>query len=361
MKFGYYAIESAEYSGGVVNKLQGVVSAFQKFGYLSHLCLVKCSTGLFSFVKYALAISSAKEDILFVRGISYGYLLITPAILIARLRRRKVYLDVPTPQMVAFYEILSANQGFLIKTVKCFLLLITGPIAFWPANVVIQYAPEGKFFTFGNKNKIRLIGNGIALDTVVIRDSEPSWPSSAIHLLGVANVSEWHGYDRIIKGMAYYRNTQSQPLDILFTIVGSGPAIADLKELCKELNLSDKVIFTGSLHGKELNREYCKAHLAIDAIGIHRKGMSVASTLKSREYCAIGIPFFSSYKDYDFDGDEPFRYCVSQTDNYQEIATLFADIFSKKSLPCKEEIRDFAEKRLSWSSKLEQLGVQKDK
>lgn len=361
MKFGYYAIESAEYSGGVVNKLMGVVSAFQKFGYLSHLSLVSGSTGLFSFVKYALAISSAEEDILFVRGISYGYLLITPAILIARLRGCKVYLDVPTPQMVALYEILSAKQGFFIKGVKCVLLLITGPTVFWPANVVIQYAPEGKFFTFGNKNKIRLIGNGIDIDTVIIRDAEPSWPSSAFHLLGVANVSEWHGYDRIIRGMAHYRDTQPRPLDIFFTIVGSGQAIDDLKELCHLLNLTNKVYFPGPLHGKKLLDEYCKAHLAVDAIGIYRKGMSVASTLKSREYCAIGIPFISSYKDYDFDGDEPFRYCVSQTDNYQEIATLFADIFSKKSLPCKEEIRDFAEKRLSWSSKLEQLGVQKDK
>ena len=361
MKFGYYAIESVEYSGGVVNKLLGVVNAFQKFGYLSHLSLVSGSTGLFSFVKYALAISSAEEDMLFVRGISYGYLLITPAIFLARLRRRKVYLDVPTPQIVAFSEIISAQQNLVAKIGKCILLVIMGPISFWPAHVVIQYAPEGKYFQIGNKKRIRLIGNGIDIDTVIIRDAEPSWPSSAFHLLGVANVSAWHGYDRIIRGMAHYRDTQPNPLDIYFIVVGSGTAIADLKALSNKLNLSEKVIFTGSLHGKELYREYCKAHMAVDAIGIHRKGMSVASTLKSREYCAIGIPYISSYIDYDFQGNEPFRYCVSQTDNYQEIATLLADIFTEQSLPRKEEIRDFAEKKLSWSSKLEQLGVQKDK
>jgi glycosyltransferase involved in cell wall biosynthesis len=356
MTFGYYALTGGEHYRGVYNKLRGIVNAVEKLGYTSTLHLIVGSR-ILSFIKLATAISNAKEDIIFVRGVPYGYLLITPAMLIARLRHRKVYLDVPTPQIVAFREIVTAKQSLAIKAIKCFLVAIIGPMAFWPAYVVIQYATEGKYFKIGNRNKIRLISNGIDIDAITMRSSAPFWPSTSIFLLGVANVSDWHGYDRIIKGMAHYRDTVPNPRLLYFTIVGSGPAVDDLQKLCISFNLSDQVKFTGLLTGERLANEYCKAHLAVDAIGIHRKGLRVASTLKSREYCAVGIPFIASAQDYDFDGNETFRYRVSPTDNYHEIVMLFANLSMLSFLPNKEKIRAFAEKKLSWQSKLQQLGI----
>ncbi|MBV5304831.1 MAG: glycosyltransferase [Chlorobium sp.] len=356
MTFGYYALTGTEHYHGVCNKLRGIVNAAEKLGYTSTLHSV-IGSGILSFIKLAIAISRAKEEIVFVRGVPYCYLLISPAMLIARLRHRKVYLDVPTPLIVAFQEILTAKQGIAIKVLKCFLIAIIGPMAFWPVHVVIQYAPEGKYFQIGNRKKIRIISNGIDIDAIAMRSSAPFWPSNSIHFLGVANVSDWHGYDRIIKGMAHYRDTESNPIPLYFTVVGSGPAIDDLKKLCISLHLFDQVIFTGPLTGKRLVNEYCKAHLAVDAIGIHRKGLSVASTLKSREYCALGISFIASAQDYDFDGNETFRYRVSSTDNYHEIAMLFAEISALPFFLYKEQIREFAEKKLSWESKLQQLGI----
>ena len=63
------------------------------------------------------------------------------------------------------------------------------------------------------------ISNGVDFDSIPIHHYlAPS--DDSIHLIGVAEVHIWHGYDRLIAGIGeYYKNTQN-PRQVFFHIVG---------------------------------------------------------------------------------------------------------------------------------------------
>lgn len=352
---GYYMVCDKEAYPGPYAKAQGIVAAASALGYRSCLWAAP-EKGLRGYLRLAAAVSGANEDIVFVRGVSYAYPLIALAMLIARLRGRRLYLDVPSPQCVALREILHSTETLAAKVTKTALITVTGPLAFWPATVVIEYAPEGGYFRLGNAGKIIQLGNGIDLEAVQVRDSEPSWPTRVLTIVGVGRIENWQGYDRIIRAIAHYQRQLCGELEICFKVIGVGSATAALQVLSEQLGLSGNVLFLGQLTGKRLRDEYESAHIAVDTLALHRKGLSVASSLKAREYCAVGIPFLSACDDPDFAADEEFRFSVSNNDDYKEIAHLFTKL-SSRVLPNRLQIRAIAEERLSWVSKLNAVGI----
>jgi hypothetical protein len=70
--------------------------------------------------------------------------------------------------------------------------------------------------------------------------------------------------------------------------VGSGPAVAQVRELARSLNLSDFVVFTGYLSGEAL-----LSHISAFDIGVipdpYNEANDVMSMNKGFEYCALGI------------------------------------------------------------------------
>lgn len=163
------------------------------------------------------------------------------------------------------------------------------------------------------------INNGIDLNNVTLRNYISSEEdTNRLNILAVANVSFWHGYDRIIKGIdEYYKNINKEnKKDIHFYIVGSGGEIGNLKELSKKLNVDERVHFEGFKSGKELDEIFNKAHIAVDHLGLHRKGMRELSSLKSKEYSARGIPFVLSHKDKAFEG---YKYILNLPVNDEPI------------------------------------------
>ena len=55
---------------------------------------------------------------------------------------------------------------------------------------------------------------------------------------------------------------------------------------------------------------YDRCHFAIASLGLHRIGIDVASTLKTREYLAKGMPFVYS-GEVDVFRDEPAHFCMA--------------------------------------------------
>ena len=66
------------------------------------------------------------------------------------------------------------------------------------------------------------------------------------------------------------------------------------KELTEKYALQDHVVFHGAMHGEELDQLLEQCTLGVDSLARHRTGISVLSSLKSREYGAKGIPFINS-------------------------------------------------------------------
>lgn len=75
----------------------------------------------------------------------------------------------------------------------------------------------------------------------------------------------------------------------------------DFKPLIEKYGLQEKIIFHGTLFGKELDDVFNQCQFAIGSLGRHRSGITVIKTLKNREYATRGIPFIYSEQDSDFD------------------------------------------------------------
>ena len=160
------------------------------------------------------------------------------------------------------------------------------------------------------------ISNGVDMDSIPLHNYRPSADGS-IHLIGVAEVHYWHGYDRLIAGLGeYYKNgrgNMKDVRDVYFHIVGGiwsgdlyGSAYAPgIQTLIDEYGLHDKVILHGQMFGQPLDDLFNQCIFAIGSLGRHRNGITIIKTLKNREYATRGIPFIYSEQDSDFD-NQPY-------------------------------------------------------
>lgn len=199
------------------------------------------------------------------------------------------------------------------------------------------------------------IENGINLANIKLSKKENV--ENEIVLIGVANVSFWHGFDRVIEGLKKYYNSDIQPkYKIVFNIVGEGLEINNLKKQVALSNLEEKVIFSGYKTGKELDSMFDCADFGVGSLGAHRKNIFLESALKSREYCARGIPFIISSDDKDF-FDFKYTLKVEKDNDFVDmnfIIKFFEEIRSN-NLGYKLVMRKFAENNLSWDVKMKKV------
>ena len=146
------------------------------------------------------------------------------------------------------------------------------------------------------------ISNGIDFDSVRLKKTSHH-PTNELHLIGVAEIHRWHGFDRVIKGLADYYS-QPRELKVYFHVVGYFFSPVEEKEITsiiKEYHLEPYIILHGKKHGEELDEIFDKCDFGIGSLGRHRVGIDDIKTLKNREYAARGIPFVYSETDTDFD------------------------------------------------------------
>lgn len=197
-----------------------------------------------------------------------------------------------------------------------------------------------------------IIDNGIDTEKYSFKKFKNN---KAIHLLGLANVQSWHGFDRIIEGLAIYKN-QKKDVNITFHVVGNGNALNELKELSAFHGLEDKVIFHGFLNGEELEAMFDKCDIGIGVLGLHRVNLKHASALKAREFTARGLPFIASHDDYGYTNDFPYILRVSGNDEQvkmEDIIKFFNFIQSNPNHS--EEMNNYAKENFTWESQLKKV------
>ena len=151
------------------------------------------------------------------------------------------------------------------------------------------------------------ISNGVDFDSIPLHDYHPV--DDAIHLIGVAEVHLWHGYDRLIAGLGEYYQREPSPKNMIFHIVGGVDPFdlygqgdyPGIQSLIDQYGLQQHVVFHGQLFGEELDKVFNQSCFAIGSLARHRTGITAIKTLKNREYATRGIPFIYSEQDSDFD------------------------------------------------------------
>ena len=199
------------------------------------------------------------------------------------------------------------------------------------------------------------IDNGVNVADIPVRHFTPD--PDHIHLLALASMSYWHGYDKLIRSIAEYkRDTQ-----VILHMVGgnSGGSLEDWKQLAEELGVTDRVIFHGQKSGKELEELFDICDLGINSLALYRKDLYSASELKAREYAARGLPFVRSVDDKVLDEastEEVYWIKLANDDSVpdlQEIIDFAYQMREDASVP--ERLHDFAQKHMTWEGQYRQV------
>lgn len=156
-------------------------------------------------------------------------------------------------------------------------------------DIIVTYSNDRTIFGIPTIQTI----NGLDFDSAGVSNQKQN-PNS-INIIAVARIAYWHGYDRFIKGLGeYYKNGGKR--SIILHIVGDGKLIREYKQLVKQCQINNNVIFHGFKSGKELKKIYDECVLGLNSLGLHRIGLDLSSTLKTREYGAKGLPIITSSK-----------------------------------------------------------------
>jgi Glycosyl transferases group 1 len=205
--------------------------------------------------------------------------------------------------------------------------------------------------------KVIEIDNGVAVNEINKIKKTTINNKEAITLIGVANIDIWHGYDRVLKGISeYLKDDQGiNKRKIYFKVVGEGREFSNIKKLANDLEINSCVEFLGMQDGQVLNDLFENADLAVSSLGMHRIGVSNGSTLKTKEYCARGIPFIYAYNEKKIPDD--FEYAIkfsSDEDfiNMEKVVSFYDNVVINGNY--REDMRDFAKTNFTWDS---QMGI----
>ena len=202
------------------------------------------------------------------------------------------------------------------------------------------------------------ISNGVDMDSIPLHNYRAPEDNS-IHLIGVAEVHYWHGFDRLIAGLGEYYRNSTNPRDVFFHIVGGvwksemydSIHAHGFSELMEKYNIQDKVIFHGQLFGDELNKVFDQCCFAIGSLARHRSGITTIKTLKNREYATRGIPFIYSEQDGDFEG-KPYVLKATPDESPIDVARIIVFLDNHHFDP--KYIRKTTE-NLSWKKQMKKV------
>jgi glycosyltransferase involved in cell wall biosynthesis len=213
---------------------------------------------------------------------------------------------------------------------------------------IVTFSEED--FIFGQKT-IK-ISNGIDFESVRIK-KESNHLKNELHLIGVAEIHRWHGFDRVIRGLADYYSSPKE-LKVYFHIVGDFFSIVEKEEITRIItdnHLEQIIILHGKKHGEELDEIFDKCDFGIGSLGRHRVGIDDIKTLKNREYAARGIPFVYSETDTDFD-KQPYVLKMPADESAIKIENIISFYQSLSITP--QQIRNSIE-HLSWKNQMKRV------
>ena len=193
------------------------------------------------------------------------------------------------------------------------------------------------------------ISNGVDFDSIPLYSPHTAH-RTPLHLIGVAEVHDWHGFDRVMSGLGEYHGDR----EVFFHVVGGVHPVrmnTVFLPIIEKYGLQDKIIFHGTLYGDELTEVFNQCQFAIGSLGRHRTGITVIKTLKNREYATRGIPFIYSEQDSDFD-NQPYILKAPADDSPIDIQKIidFVDHFAMSP----ENIRKTVE-HLSWKIQMQRV------
>ena len=301
-------------NNGISKKISYQVDAFKKCGMNVHLCymdekdtkkriidgdvIADYGNGLLSkilkrtdFSAISNYVKKNQIDLVYIRSNHNANLFTINMVKKMKAYGAKVVMEIPTyPYDIEYKAQGISRQIFQDKIFRNQLAKYL--------DAIVTFSDFDKIF---GQRTIK-ISNGIDFDSVKMKTTIND-TSKELNLIGVAEIHEWHGFDRIVRGLADY---YSKPQDYLveFHVIGyffSKEIEDEFRKIISDNHMENYVILYGKKHGTELDNLFDRCDFGIGSLGRHRVGIDKIKTLKNREYAARGIPFIYSETDSDFD------------------------------------------------------------
>ena len=183
-----------------------------------------------------------------------------------------------------------------------------------------EIAASKRFMKYRNQENYAVISNGVKLDQ--IREIKTPAQTDPIEFIFLGqNGQPWHGVEQILQ------LARLMP-SYVFNLVGVTDAFLDVPS---------NVIFHGVLTQNEYFPIAEKCVLGIGTLNLKAKGMTEGSSLKVREYLAMGLPVFLRHTDTDF--MQPPSYILELPNDDKPITSYidqiiaFADTWASQRVP----------------------------
>ncbi|MCC6298106.1 MAG: glycosyltransferase [Anaerolineales bacterium] len=218
------------------------------------------------------AVAAFKPDIVYLRYGIYVY----P---VQRLMRiAPVVEEINTNDLTQHEDLGGLYSLYNRLTRGIFLRLVRGLVA---VSRELEVSPAFVFY----RKPTRVIANGIELDSFTPL-SAPSNQTPRLAFIGSPGYL-WHGVDKLVDFARRFS-------DVQLDIVGYD-SLPEFEPLPPNLTLN------GYLSSQDYLKVLARADAAISSLALHRIQLNEASTLKSRECLALGLPLVVAYKDTDLD------------------------------------------------------------
>jgi glycosyltransferase involved in cell wall biosynthesis len=170
--------------------------------------------------------------------------------------------------------------------------------------------------------------------------------TNEIHMISVANETLYHGYDRIINGLSNLNKGQNNAKVFLHLV---GNMSEKTKKMVQELQLNDCVYFHGYQTGESLERIYNSCNIGIGPLAPHRIGGKEGTGIKTKEYFAVGLPYFYAGQELIVPDDYPYVLKLEVNEEPIEIQDVIAFYGTiKDDVGMQECMRNFARENYSW-------------
>ncbi len=253
----------------------------------------------------------------------------------------KVVMEIPTYPYDQEYESLSRRKFLFID--QCFRKILARQL-----SGIVTFSDYPIIF---GKPALQ-ISNGVDFSQIPLK-RKINDTNHELHLIGVAEIHYWHGFDRLVKGLANYYQTHPS-YKVYFHIIGEFFGEREKKEILpviKQHGLEEYIILHGARHGKELDDLFEQADMAIGSLARHRSGIIHIKTLKNREYAARGLSFIYSEIDSDFE-NKPYILKAKADESPIDIDQIIE--FYKRQKLSPEQIRNSI-LSLSWKSQMNKV------
>lgn len=350
-----------EESDGVCKKIKAQISVFEKKGYLVDFVYLKDGKVVFredgaeniigrlgtikkthSYMQMYKTLKSRKYEWVYNR---YGMMDTFYYRVLKRLNKNgaKILIEIPTYPYDG-----EKPEGLLYKLFFAWDECYRGRLKD-VADRMITYSKDRVIFDIP---AIQIV-NGIDLSRVKMAEAAQK-PEDAIHLMMVAYMQPYHGYERLLKGLGkYYENSGKRNIQCHF--VGDGPEKAMYEKLTVQYGLLEYVTFHGTLGGEDLDKVFNMCDIGVCSLGGYKKGLFLTSELKSREFLAKGLPIITGVDiDVLINADMPYylQFSNDASDiNIEEIVRFYDRLYhgQKDIMKVREAVRRMAEKYIDIS------------